>query len=210
MPKKKSPDKGARSRERNPPALPQCRAVVVGLNGLGYRIAQVLVTSGVTSLNLISGGSVSKRNQLREGYDAIDIGRPKIHAAVQRCHEINSAIEITGHMSLNGRILKRADVVFRCEWKRSGRASSDIEGATHVLRVVTSASTIDLYCRDDDHAHSQSQGVRSILNADTASTLAGVAVRAASQTRTGLLTEASETLSTMGLTIRIEARQFSH
>ncbi len=73
---------------------PVGRATIIGLGGIGRQVALQLATLGMPRLQLVDAGVVTRRTQLREGYVYDDIGRPKVHAAAQACHQLNPKLEI--------------------------------------------------------------------------------------------------------------------
>ena len=203
MPKKKSPSKRARARVRNPPTLKNCRIAVVGLNALGYRIAQLLVVSGVDALKLVDHRLVTKRDQLRDGYDAIDIGRPKAHAAVQRCHEINPRIEITGHAGRSEPDLSGVDVVFVCgNATRPDHRDANAEAWVHILFTASIGLSVRIEALRTDKKRKSS---RLHCPAD-ASIVAGIVVGQFTKWRAGDQRRRTQRIDIDALTIRITAR----
>ncbi|MCA9251734.1 MAG: ThiF family adenylyltransferase [Phycisphaerales bacterium] len=207
MPKKKPPSKGARARVRNPPTLQNCRVAVVGLNALGYRIAQLLVSSGVRSLKLFDHRLVTKRDQLREGYDAIDVGRPKAHAAVQRCHEINARIDITGCTIRTKRTLTDADVIFvcsnacRCRHGESGSVSR-----MHIHLRTQGDVIIDIESSSTAHRRDSKSWKSSTLNSAEAFIVASVAVQKAIQSLAGAVFRKTHRIRVDGQIIQVTKR----
>ncbi|HNO77017.1 MAG TPA: ThiF family adenylyltransferase [Phycisphaerae bacterium] len=206
MPKKETPSRMSRARVRNPPTLEDCRIVVVDLNALGYRIAQLLVSAGVQSLRLIDRRLVTKRHQLREGYDTIDVGRLKAHAAVQRCHDINPCVDISGSRKRSNRDLSSANVVINCSSiSRQGRSQSGPVSRVTILFNTERRSSIRIeYDRAARQAADTVTTPEPLSPAETA-IIAGIAVRLAVRFASGEVIRRSKRFQIDGLTVRVTA-----
>ncbi len=75
--------------------LREARVVVLGVGGLGGRVAWELACCGVGALRLIDGDRVEESNLNRQiQYAEADIGRLKVEAAAERLRAFNSRIEV--------------------------------------------------------------------------------------------------------------------
>jgi molybdopterin-synthase adenylyltransferase len=71
------------------------RVVVLGVGGLGGRVALELACCGVGELWLIDGDDVEESNLNRQiQFAEADIGRPKVEATAERLRAFNSSIEV--------------------------------------------------------------------------------------------------------------------
>jgi bacteriocin biosynthesis cyclodehydratase domain-containing protein len=76
--------------------LRQAEVVVVGVGGLGGRVAWELACCGVGALRLIDGDRVEESNLNRQiQYAEADVGRLKAEAMAERLAAFNSRIEVT-------------------------------------------------------------------------------------------------------------------
>ncbi len=107
-----SPRKPPPRRSSDSSAARSCHATVMSLDGVGRQIAIQLASLGVSRLQLVDHRTVSRTRQVAEGYDAVDVGRMKVHAAAQACHEVNPSLEIQSRSSRSCRRLDIGDVVF--------------------------------------------------------------------------------------------------
>lgn len=108
------------SRERNGdsarPHRPRARlsnfvVTVVGLDAVGRQVALQLAALGVQRLQLVDSRRVSSRTYVVEGFNADDIGSPRIHAAAQLCHQINPQLDIRIYVRRSLRSLQLGDAV---------------------------------------------------------------------------------------------------
>lgn len=107
-----SPRKPPPRRATETTAVRSCHATVMSLDGVGRQIAVQLAALGVSRLQLIDHRTVTRTRQHAEGYDAEDIGRMRVHAAAQDCHEVNPMLEIESRLSRSCHSLDLGDVVF--------------------------------------------------------------------------------------------------
>jgi len=79
-------------------ALLRSHAVVVGLGGLGGFVVEGLARMGVGRLTLIDGDVFFDHNLNRQllSSEAV-LGEPKAHAAAERVHQINGAVDVVVH-----------------------------------------------------------------------------------------------------------------
>lgn len=101
-----------RLRPRAGPVLAGCRVTVIGLGGVGHQVARQLAAIGLPWLQLIDHRLVGRRTHLAEGYAADDVGRPRVHATAQQCHQLNPKLEIHTERRRSLRGLHLGDAVF--------------------------------------------------------------------------------------------------
>ncbi|MBU0979847.1 MAG: HesA/MoeB/ThiF family protein [Nanoarchaeota archaeon] len=91
---------------------------IIGLGGIGCMSAQLLARSGVGKLILVDKDKVELINLHRQIlYDELDIGKPKVKAAVAKLSAINSTITIYGlNMTVTKDSMRRikADLIMDC------------------------------------------------------------------------------------------------
>ena len=109
-----------------PPATPlsDSRATVLGLGGVGRQVAVQLAALGVGRLQLVDRRSVGVRTHAAEGFAAEDVGRPRVHATAQACHQINPQLDIQS--ACNARHwwnLDPGDAVYCCDLSTRRRRS---------------------------------------------------------------------------------------
>ena len=127
----------------------ECRATVIGVGAIGRQAAIQLTAMGIPWLQIIDFDIVEVSNLASQGYFQNDLGRPKVEATAQICHEINQGLELH---ALNDRFKRSADigdVVFcavdridtrRLIWesvKDKVRFFCDGRMSAEVLRVLT-------------------------------------------------------------------------
>lgn len=71
-------------------------ATVVGAGAVGRQIAIQLVALGISQLRVFDPGIVEARNLLLGGFRADDVGRPKVDAVGDLCHQTNPLLDFTG------------------------------------------------------------------------------------------------------------------
>ena len=96
------------------PAASISRATVVGLDGVGRQVAKQLAGLAVPRLQLVDSKVVTRRAQRQQGYAYEDIGRPRVHATGQACHEVNPQLDVETVQRRSLRGLDVGDVVFCC------------------------------------------------------------------------------------------------
>lgn len=103
-----------RGQARPAPGLARCRTTVIGLDGIGRQVALQLAARGVPRLQLIDHRTVARSTHAAEGYAHDNIGRPKVYAAAQRCHQLNPRLELhtVRRRSLQG--LQLGQALFCC------------------------------------------------------------------------------------------------
>ena len=115
---------------------------VLGLGGVGRQVALQLAALGVARLQLIDVGTISGRTHAAEGYAEDDIGRSKVHAAAQLCHQINPKLDIQTQQSRSLPDLDFGDAVFCCILL-SRRRRSIWQVLGHRVRFYTGVDVAD-------------------------------------------------------------------
>src|SRR5471032_2582259 len=88
MPSAEFQNRDIRQRDLVPPdALARCHAVVIGVGSIGRAVALQLAATGVPSMTLFDPDSVAVENLAVQGFWETDVGRPKVHAVANVCHE---------------------------------------------------------------------------------------------------------------------------
>lgn len=93
------PEIGAEGQKR----LAHSKAVVIGCGALGTHSSSYLVRAGVGSVSVVDRDVIDTTNLQRQTmFEEADVGRPKVHVAVEHLKKINSTIEIRGmHTEIN-------------------------------------------------------------------------------------------------------------
>ncbi len=136
------------NQEKPPPldgGLPEAvqSATVIGLGGIGRQIAMQLAALGVSRLQLIDPGVVSKKNHASEGYLHEDAGRPRVHATAYLCHQINPMLDINAVPRPAVRGTDLGEAVFCChsagpDWRAVAcRASREVVVVTCDVQAAT-------------------------------------------------------------------------
>ncbi len=103
-----------RRRPRRGDPIARTPATVIGLGGVGRNVAVQLASLGVRRLQLVGGGIVARTTHAAQGYVHEDIGRPKIFAAADRCHQIRPGLEVITVARRSERDLDLGGAVFLC------------------------------------------------------------------------------------------------
>jgi len=137
------------------------RVTVIGVGAIGRQVAIQLTAIGVPHLQIIDHDIVEESNIASQGYYQGDLGRFKVHATADICHQINPKLEL---YSVNERF-KRSMTIGNCIFccvdsietrKRIFDAVKDsssffVDGrmSAEVLRVITACdeSSRDYYTR---------------------------------------------------------------
>jgi len=84
-------------------ALVRAHVAVIGLGGLGGFVVEGLARMGVGKLTLVDGDVFNDHNLNRQLLSSeVLLGKPKAHAAAERVHQINGAIEVAAHVVYAG------------------------------------------------------------------------------------------------------------
>lgn len=87
-----------------------CKATVIGVGAIGRQVAIQLTAIGVGWLQIIDHDSVEETNIATQGYYQNDLGRYKVHATADICHEVNPMLEL---IMVNQRF-KRSETIGNC------------------------------------------------------------------------------------------------
>ena len=108
-------DRDIRQRDLVPPErLRQCQVTVVGVGAIGRQVALQLAAIGVPWLQLVDPDTVEAPNLAAQGYLEDDMGRHKVHATGDLCHQINHQLEMHEHPERFRRSLEIGNVLFCC------------------------------------------------------------------------------------------------
>lgn len=108
-------DRDIRQRDIVPPErLKECRVTVVGVGAIGRQVALQLAAMGVPWLQLIDPDTVEAPNLAAQGYLEDDMGRLKVHATGDLCHQINHQLEMHEHPERFRRSMEIGNVLFCC------------------------------------------------------------------------------------------------
>ena len=74
------------------------RVLMVGAGGLGSPVGLYLAAAGVGRIGLVEFDRVDVTNLQRQVlHGTKDVGRPKLDSAIERMHDLNPHVEVTGH-----------------------------------------------------------------------------------------------------------------
>ncbi|MCX5677336.1 MAG: ThiF family adenylyltransferase [Planctomycetota bacterium] len=105
----------SRQRDLVPPdRLAACKATVIGVGAIGRQVALQLTAMGIPWLQLVDFDTVEESNLASQGYMQDDLGRPKVEATADLCHQTNHLLEVYSLAQRFRRSLKIGNVVFCC------------------------------------------------------------------------------------------------
>jgi len=150
-------DRDLRQRSLVPPdRLAGVHAVVIGVGAVGRQAAMQLAALGVPKLTLIDFDTVEVANLAPQGFRRDDLGRPKVEAVAEVCHDINPMLDLDTLAERFRRIHSRAwtaePAVFCCVdsinarkgiWQAARDRSAffvDARMTAEVVRVLASGS----------------------------------------------------------------------
>ena len=108
-------ERDLRQRDIVPPEkLAQYRPTVIGVGAIGRQVALQLAAIGVPWLQLIDHDTVEEVNLAPQGFLQGDLGRQKVHAVGDCCHQINHMLEMHEHPEKFRRSMEIGDVLFCC------------------------------------------------------------------------------------------------
>lgn len=125
------------------------QATVIGVGAVGRQVALQLAAIGVSQLQLIDHDVVEDVNLAPQGFMEDDLGRTKVNATGDLCHQINHGLAVHEIPERFRRSMEIGDSVFICvdsiETRRhiwhsvSDRAGFIVDGRMNaeVIRVVT-------------------------------------------------------------------------
>lgn len=146
---------------RPPPYWRQLRrtvksATIIGLGGVGRQVALQLAGLGVRRLQLVDARIVSMATHVCEGYPFADVGRQRVHATAQLCHQLNPMLEVHTLAKRSLRNVDPGDVVLCCPgspslWRELGRwagecpvvACCDVTGTRIHLEFAKGGAALD-------------------------------------------------------------------
>jgi len=112
----KTPDLGeryARQRDLVPPErLAVCKATVIGIGAIGRQVALQLAAMGIPWLQLVDFDVVEASNLASQGYLQDDLGRPKVQATGDLCHQTDHGLEVHEVADRFRRSMEIGNVVF--------------------------------------------------------------------------------------------------
>ena len=144
----------SRQRDLVPPdRLALCKATVIGVGAIGRQVALQLAAMGIPWLQLIDFDLVEASNLASQGYLQDDLGRPKVQATGDLCHQINHGLEVYEMAERFRRSMEVGNVVFcavdsidirRLIWeavKDKADFLADGRMSAEVLRVLTACDS---------------------------------------------------------------------
>jgi len=103
----------SRQRDLVPPErLAACKATVIGVGAIGRQVALQLTAMGIPWLQLVDFDSVEESNLASQGYLQDDLGRPKVEATADLCHQTNHMLEVYSLAQRFRRSMEVGNVVF--------------------------------------------------------------------------------------------------
>jgi sulfur carrier protein ThiS adenylyltransferase len=105
----------SRQRDLVPPErLAACKATVIGVGAIGRQVALQLAAMGIPWLQLVDFDSVEESNLASQGYLQDDLGRPKVEATADMCHQTNHMLEVYSLAQRFRRSMHIGNIVFCC------------------------------------------------------------------------------------------------
>jgi sulfur carrier protein ThiS adenylyltransferase len=126
-----------------------CKATIIGVGAIGRQVALQLTAMGIPWLQLVDFDAVEPSNLASQGYLEDDLGRRKVDATGDLCHQINHNLELYSVNDRFRRSMSIGNVVFCCVdkidvrrliWesvKSKAAFFSDGRMTAEVLRVLT-------------------------------------------------------------------------
>lgn len=112
----------SRQRDLVPPErLAACKATVIGVGAIGRQVALQLGAMGIPWLQLVDFDSVEESNLASQRYLQDDLGRPKVEATADLCHQVNHMLEVHSLNTRFRRSMAIGNVVFSCVDKIDAR-----------------------------------------------------------------------------------------
>jgi hypothetical protein len=134
--------------------LALCKATVIGVGAIGRQVALQLAAMGIPWLQLIDFDVVEASNLASQGYLQDDLGRPKVQATGDLCHQTNHGLEVHEAAERFRRSMEIGNVVFCCVdkidirrliWeavKDKADFFADGRMSAEVLRVLTACDSV--------------------------------------------------------------------
>ncbi|MBL9083330.1 MAG: ThiF family adenylyltransferase [Planctomycetales bacterium] len=89
-------------------------ATVIGVGSIGRQAALQLTALGIPKLQLIDPDSVTPTNITSQAYFTDDVGRPKVHATGDICHQLEHQLDLTTVVDRYRRSYETGPIVFCC------------------------------------------------------------------------------------------------
>ncbi|HUU09330.1 MAG TPA: ThiF family adenylyltransferase [Phycisphaerae bacterium] len=134
--------------------LARCKATVIGVGAIGRQVALQLAAMGIPWLQLVDFDVVEASNLASQGYLQDDLGRPKVEATADLCHQINHMLEVHTEASRFRRSTKTGTILFCCVdgietrrlvWeavKNKAEFFADGRMSAEVLRVLVACDSV--------------------------------------------------------------------
>jgi tRNA A37 threonylcarbamoyladenosine dehydratase len=94
--------------------LALCKATVIGVGAIGRQVALQLAAMGIPWLQLVDFDVVEVSNLASQGYLQDDLGRPKVQATGDLCHQTNHGLEVHEVTDRFRRSMEIGNVIFAC------------------------------------------------------------------------------------------------
>jgi molybdopterin-synthase adenylyltransferase len=94
--------------------LASCRITIIGVGAIGRQVALQLAAMGAPSLQLVDFDTVDESNLASQGYLQDDLGRPKVEATGDVCHQIHHRVEVIQANERFRRSIEIGNVLFCC------------------------------------------------------------------------------------------------
>ena len=94
--------------------LTKCKATVIGVGAIGRQVALQLAAMGIPWMQLIDFDRVEEGNLASQGYLENDLGRPKVEATGDLCHQIQRGLELHKANERFRRSMEIGNVIFSC------------------------------------------------------------------------------------------------
>jgi sulfur carrier protein ThiS adenylyltransferase len=94
--------------------LARCKATIIGVGAIGRQVALQLAAMGISWPQLVDFDVVEASNLASQGYFEDDLGRPKVEATADLCHQINHMLEVHTVTSRFRRSMETSTVLLCC------------------------------------------------------------------------------------------------
>lgn len=132
--------------------LAACRISIIGVGAIGRQIALQLAAMGAPSLQLVDFDVVDESNLASQAYLQSDLGRPKVQATGDLCHQLNHELKLVGIIDRFKRSMEIGNVLFaavdsisarRMIWEACGSKVSFFGDARMLAEVVRVLAVAD-------------------------------------------------------------------
>ena len=130
-------------------------STIIDLGGIGRQAALQLAALGVPRLQLLDPRAIARTTYAAHGYAYEAVGRMRVHATAQACHEINPQLDMNALAKRSLRGGQLGDAVLCCPgspsiWRALGRlagnetviARCDVTGGTLYLEFARGAASL--------------------------------------------------------------------